>query len=154
MFVISILISRFLGAKGLGNYTLIFTIGSIGGVIGCLGFNVGIFRYIAFYREKKEYYKIIYLTKFSFAVVLVFSMVVGLNLFFLADTLAAYFEKIELVILIKMICFFIPLWALGLTCFDAIRGYQDFYKQNLIEKVARPSLMIGTYFLVLFFGGN
>jgi len=145
-------ISRKLGKEGVGVFNLCLATSGILVMLGCLGFNTSIVRFVSQYRTKK-YYRTIYqlyiaILKWS----IVSSMAIALSLFFGAEIVAKYaFKDLQLVEPLRITAVIIPLMVLATLNVEFIRGLKmvqiSEYLRNLNIQVIT---LTGTFFMAYY----
>lgn len=136
-------ISRKLGTEGIGVFNTCLAVSGLLVMIGCLGFNTAIVRFISQYRYKKYYrtIKTLYLSilKYSFAV----STLLAVVLFFISGWLAEIvFKDAALIIPLKITAIITPLMVLTTLNVEFIRGLK---KVQISEYLRNLNLMIVTF---------
>ncbi len=152
-YAFTLLVTRKLGASAWGIFTICFTILQIVSVIGRLGLDTALLRFIAQYNAqgKGEVSKHIYLK--SISVVIPFSLLLSAGLYLLAPILAEkVFGKEHLTPYIRLIAFAVAPFTLlyinseSLRAFKKIKEYAVF--QNLLPFLI-ALITVGTFLIFL-----
>lgn len=137
------LISRKLGAEGIGYYYLMFNSLTVLGSIMCLGMNISVLRFVGQFNnpelQSRMHLLLNYFTKLS----LPLSIVVSIILFFGSGLLADWLDKgEEYIIGMKLISIILPLYTINLISVEFIRGLKKVQISELIRSVLTPFFMI------------
>jgi len=142
-YVFVLLITRNLGADAMGIFSLSYTILSIFVVIGKLGFDTALLRFVADYSSTNRWdlVKEVYLK--ALRLIIPFSFLLTILLFCYAPYIAKYvFSKEHLTIYIKLISFgILPLVLLG-TNAECLRGIKKIKEYVFFSKVS--VVLVGT----------
>lgn len=138
LFFINILLGKFLGPSDLGVYTMTYTIFTITSLIGGIGIPAAVVKYVAEYKDKKEFNSFIYC---SIVNSLVFGTITGIALLFLSTTLSNIFHMPELTYLIAIISFLTPIFVLNSTLTGILNGIMKM-KPYSISILIRSILLV------------
>ena len=150
-YVFVLLITRNLGADAMGIFSLSYTVLSIFVVIGKLGFDTALLRFVADYSSTNRWdlVKEVYLK--ALRLIIPFSFLLTILLFCCAPYIAKYvFSKEYLTIYIKLISFgILPLVLLSINA-ECLRGIKKIKESVFFNKVS--VLLVGTIvFSILIF---
>lgn len=148
-FLLSVILSRFLGASPLGLYTMTLTIYTIASLVGGIGIPAAIVKYAAEFKEDKE--KLNMFVSCGVVNSVVFGAIIGSVLFALSGVLASAFNMPELTDLIKIIAFSIPFLVVNNTLLGLLNGLREM-KSYSFRTVIRSVLLIGFTILLIHIG--
>jgi O-antigen/teichoic acid export membrane protein len=120
-----IVVARILGGESFGLFSLGLTIISLAGVIGLLGLDNGVIRYVASYRAAGDKQRVkgavVKSLQYSFTA----SVFIGIVLFLAAKPISAnIFNKPELGNILKLMSLSLPFWSLMIIALSATKGFQ------------------------------
>jgi len=152
-YMFTIIVTRNLGASAWGIFTLCLTILQITSVIGRLGLDIALLRFIAQYNAQGKGGTAKYIYLKSISLVIPFTLLLSVGLYFSAPVLAEkVFQKEQLTPYIKLIAFAILPFTLlyinseSLRAFKKIKEYATF--QNLLPFLI-ALIIAGTFFISL-----
>ena len=150
-YVFILLITRNLGADAMGIFSLSYTVLVIFVVIGSLGFDTALLRFVADYSSTNRWdlVKEVYLK--ALRLIIPFSLLLTILLFYCSPYIAKYiFNKDHLSIYIKLISFgVLPLVLLGINA-ECLRGVKKIKESVFFSKVS--VVLVGTIiFSILIF---
>ncbi len=152
-YMFTIIVTRNLGASAWGIFTLCLTILQITSVIGRLGLDIALLRFIAQYNAQGKGGTAKYIYLKSISLVIPFALLLSVGLYFSAPVLAEkVFQKEQLIPYIKLIAFAILPFTLlyinseSLRAFKKIKEYATF--QNLLPFLI-ALIIVGTFFTSL-----
>ncbi|MFH1455579.1 MAG: flippase [archaeon] len=162
--VFGILISKFftyfyrlvvarIGATEYGLLSLAMAIFGFTAIVSLIGVDMGVLRYVSFFRVKKDYQKIKGTILGAFKISLILSFLIAFLLFILSDFIAgSFFHKPELAILLKIFAFAVPFQSLRAVFINTAKGFEkvqyEMYTKNIIENVLKVVLTL----ILLYFG--
>ena len=149
--IIILLISKNYGSKGLGIYSLSFTILSILVTISCFGFDQSILRFITEYIGKNEKKKIYFLYKTIKKYILSISIILGLFLFLFSNWINNFFQEN---IPFKIIAFVIPFSAINILNIQFIRSFRIIKISEFFRNVSIKLLGIIILIILISFISN
>jgi len=148
-FLIRPLLARWLGAEGLGLYSIILTVYSIGLIFASFGLPMTLTKYIAQYKtEDKELSRI---ASSGLMISTIFGIAVGIILYFLSGYIADFFSMPELVNLIKLLAFVFPFAALRDSQIGILNGLRVM-KRYAVLMVSQQIVMVFSIIGFLIFG--
>jgi len=148
-----VLLSRSLGAEGVGIYSLAFTTLIILSIAAQAGLNSTVLRYVAFYRARGERGRLRGIVCFGTGGALLLGILLGGALYLAAPAIAALlFRKSEIVRPLQMVAPAIPLVALVQVWLSAMQGAGQIERRVAVEKLAWPALRLALFALVLLLG--
>jgi O-antigen/teichoic acid export membrane protein len=145
------LISRSLGAEGVGIYAQAMLVTTFVSLLARLGLDVGVLRFIPLYLVKKDggYVRGVMLT--ASGLVLVTSLALGGGVFVAADLLAnLVFKEPRLTPVLRVFALAIPLLALSAVWLNGIQAFKRTDYRVYISKIVAPLVSLTT--LGVFFG--
>jgi O-antigen/teichoic acid export membrane protein len=150
-FITVVVISRLMGAKVLGLFSLSVVIVRLSSILARFGYPVSILRFVSFYLGKKENHRIKGLLLFSTLLMITVGLIFNVILFFLSNYIALnIFHKSSLVIGLKILSFIIPITSLELIWLRGLQGIFKIKIQVLLEKILYP--LIRLLFIIAFYG--
>ncbi len=153
-----IIVAKILNLESLGLYVLGLTIIQIAGVLGRLGLESGVLRYVSVFSGAGDKQRvkgiIIQALKYSF----IASIIVSFGLFFTAEMLSVkVFHKPGLESVIKTLSVFLPFLSLALVALSVTQGFQimkySVYGQYLFWPVTDIALVVTFAFFGLKLSG-
>jgi len=141
-FGVGILEARYLGAKGLGIWTLSFLVINLGVMIGSLGLTLGVMRFVGLYRGQKRFNDVAKLIKTAVIISLISGILLGVIIYFLAPTIAVFFKKPLVAEVIKIASWSVPLVVLGGVFTAVFRGFEDIKFITIISAFLRNGLWL------------
>lgn len=144
-----LVMGRCLGAAGVGLFFLGKAIMMFSNALSSIGLNASLPKFIPEYIVKDEYGKVLECIKFSFLIVLIFSVAISVGLFKSADYLALnVFNDVHLAGVIRLFCIVLPIYALLRMLLSSIRSFRDMVGLTIVESIILP---LGTIIFGLFF---
>ena len=143
MFFFRLLAARYLGADDYGLFSLVETIFGIIAVIAGLGLAQGIPRYIPYYKEKQELGLLKGYKRFVFSTGLASSLLFGVALFLLADTIAGFFNVPESFgFLLQIVAVAIPLKTINGLLKKTFLAEKDVFYYKFSDKFVEQGLLL------------
>jgi O-antigen/teichoic acid export membrane protein len=153
IYALNLLLSRFLGAKGVGIYAQATTVTLLTTLLARLGFDGGILRFISIYLGRRDSSQIQELTSFVSRLVLLTSIVLGSGLFLAADVLAnSVLHEPLLVFMLRMYALTVPFLALQGIWLSGLQAFQRIDYRVLIERIIQPFASFALLALFLSWG--
>jgi len=122
-YIFTFLISIYYGAKGVGMYSLSFTVLSISGMLGALGTQTSILRFVGQFSAENSFHKIRSLYKKILMLVIPSSLIIAFTLFFFSETIArSIFHNESLAKAFMIISLSIPFFVMNSVHVEMIRG--------------------------------
>ena len=146
-FIVRPLLARWLGASGLGLYSIALTIYGMGMLIANFGISQSVIKYVAADKDNKE--KLYPITTSGFISSIIFGIIVGGVLYALSGTLAGFFDMPELTGLLHILAFTFPFASLFASLSGLFTGLRQM-KTDALLLVVRSSLM--SSFIISFVG--
>ncbi len=152
LYIYRIIIARYFGPEGYGLFSLALIIFSFFISLSALGLSEGIVRYISFFRGKKKSNEINFLFKTILIISLISSIFFGAILFFASDFIAlTFFHSPELIILLKIFSFAIPLSVISVVYMNTLRAYENItsysFNINIMQNLSRLLFLVFLIFL-------
>lgn len=124
-YIYKIIIARNFGPEVYGLFSLGLVVIGIAGAIASFGVSDGILRYVSFYRGRKEYGKIKFITKKSMHFLFVTSIIITIIVFYLADFISiSFFHDVNLSYYLKFLSLALPFSIIGGAMLAIIRGFE------------------------------
>ena len=153
IYTVNLIISRFLGAEGIGIYAQAIAITSFVSLAALVGFDVGILRFLSLYLTKEDWGHarglMSFAPKFIFLTSLVLAGVVFVTSDFIANTVLS---EPQLTIALRVFAFTVPLVALRTVWLNGIQAFQRTDYRIYIGRVAVPLVSLGSIALFLYLG--
>ena len=148
-----VIIARYYGPEVYGLFSLVTMILGMIMTISILGLISGLSRFIPQYRGKKENDKISYIINFTNKILLATSIFSAILLFFLSEFIAInIFHNTELISLIKILSFFVPIAVLSGTFLEALRGYELISSYSFIFNILQNIVRVLTLIILVMLG--
>lgn len=152
-YILLFLISRKIGAEGVGFYQVMVQILTVLGMVFGLGFNISVLRYVGQFNNDESRPKMHVLYKYFVSSVAPLTIIAGISIYFGADYIISWAGKEqEYAGGLKIIGLVLPFFTLNQISVEFIRGLKKLQISELIRSVLRPSLMI--LGVLLFFWGS
>ena len=149
----NVIISRFLGAKGVGIYAQAMTIVSFVSLLAWLGLDVGVLRFLSLYLAQKDLGYVKGMMYFASSLVLVMSVLLGGGVFLTADLFAdRVFREPQLTFVLRIFALTVPFTALTTVWLNGIQAFQRTNYRIYIGKVFGPLVGAGSVALLLHLG--
>lgn len=141
--LLHILLSRTLGARQYGLYTLGFSVFLVAHSILSLGLQRGILRYVSVHYGMKDVKRTKGTLLFSLAVGAATNVVGGTIIYVFADKIAAgIFNEVEFAAVIRFFAITLPFYDILMLCCSGIRGFQKIFAFTLFRNVLQPIVNI------------
>lgn len=149
-FLLKVLLGRFIGADGLGLYTMAFTVYSLAALAGGIGIPAAIVKFGAEYKDDRG--KLNSFMSCAFTNSIIFGIIVGFILFFLSGMIANLFHMPELTSLIKIVAIALPFLVLNNTLLLGLLPGLREMKLYGIGIACRSILLLGLAVLFVMIG--
>ncbi|MEK6873884.1 MAG: flippase [Nanoarchaeota archaeon] len=137
-YIYKVFIARWFGPEIYGLYSLAISVLGLFVFIALLGIDAGLVRFIPFYMAKGENKKLKYLLKFSFACILLSSIIVGVILFLLSDFISiTIFHEAKLAIFLKIFSILVPISSIIALVLSILNGYEKIGLYSFIENISK-----------------
>jgi O-antigen/teichoic acid export membrane protein len=148
-----ILMGRFLGPENYGLFYLAVSIIMILCALPQFGLGAGLTQFIPFYSKKKRNDKVKAGIDFSLKFGIVVSILVSSILFILSDEIAIrIFDTPELGIVLKILCFALPFWALRANLGMMMQAFKKPEYYSSIENILMKVVQISIFLIAIFLG--
>jgi len=152
-YVYRIIIARYYGPEVYGLFSLVVMVLGMIITFSSLGLLEGLSRFIPQYRGKKESDRISYLFKLTNRILLTTSIFSAVLLFFLSDFIAVnIFHNAELVFLLKILSFFVPIAVLSNFFLLIIRSYELISSYSFICNILSNIVKVLTLLILVMLG--
>jgi len=142
-YLVVLIISRKYGAEGVGVYSLTLSILTFFSIIAMMGMNISILRYVGQFNKTREEYKLKLLYKYALELIIPFSLIIGILLYFFAEMIALkIFDNPVYIPALKFIAFLVPLMSLQNISVEYIRGLKKLKISEFLRSVNRPLINI------------
>ncbi len=147
-----IFISRKLGKEGVGIYNLCLATSGILVMVGCLGFNTAIVRFVSEYRSKKFLHTIRSLYGKIIRLSILISGLITIVLFFGSEFIATrLFDDVNLIQPLRITAFIVPLMVLATLNVEFIRGLKQVHVSEYLRNLNILLITLaGTYAMTFF----
>lgn len=154
-YLFKVVIARKFGAEAYGLFSLATIIIGLTITFASIGLADGLIRYLSYYRGKKAYNKIRYLTKTSTKIVAITGVLSFLLIFFSAGFISTYFfHNPQLATYIKILSFSIPFSLITNIVLALLRSYEQArtysFLVNIFQNISRFIILI----VLIFVGVN
>ena len=127
-YIYRLIVARFLGSEPYGLLSLGLAVLGVAGVFAGLGLGQGVLRYVSYYRGKKDEKRTKGTLTSAIKITLPLSIIIGVILFLLANTIATnIFHNPELTIIIQILAFVLPFSKLFRIFIQALYGSAGSY---------------------------
>jgi O-antigen/teichoic acid export membrane protein len=152
--IFRIFAARYLGAYNYGILTLGMMVLNVGMLISMMGMREGVVRYIAYYREKKNFAKV----KGTYLAAIKFGGTLGIILSSLAIISAKYIAKYifhnpELTPILIIFALMIPIYTVFNITINALLAFKK-AEYNVVSAVSKESLNLILVLFLIFIGGT
>lgn len=148
-FIVGVLLARYLGAEGLGIWSLSLLIINLGVMLGSLGLTQGATRFISFYKGQNKSTDITQIIKISVIIGSISSVLIGVIIYFLSPIIGCFFKKTLIIVLIKILAWSIPFLILSGILRSFFRGFEDIKSTTIVNTFSAQGIwLISVIFLV------
>lgn len=152
-YIYRIIIARYYSPEVYGLFSLVTMILALIMTFSSLGLFDGLSRFIPQYKGSKEKDKINYIFNFTNKILLITSIISAILLFFLADFIAVnVFHNAELVSLLRILSFFIPIAVLSNTFLVTIRSYELISSYSFVYNILQNIIRVLTLIILVMLG--
>jgi len=152
-YAISLIISRFLGAQGMGIYAQATTVLLLASLLARSGLEGGILRFVSAYLARRDYARVDGITLFATRLVLITSIVWGGILFLGADVLAnEFWHEPQLAFVLRLFALIVPFSALLNLWLSGIQAFQRIEYRVYLERGLLPLMTMALMAILLFLG--
>lgn len=153
VYILNLVISRFLGAEGIGIYAQAITITLLATLVARLGLDGGILRFISLYLARRQFSYLQGLNSFVSRLILLTGLLLGGGLFLSAGLLAnSVLHEPQLIFVLRMFSITVPFLALTSTWLSGLQAFQRIDYRVLIERIFQPLVNLGLITVFLFLG--
>jgi len=136
-----IIVTRVLGAEKFGVYVAAATVVGVGVLIGTMGFNQGVVRFIGIYRDSQT--RVMGIIHFALISTLLFGSLVAVILTLCAPFLETYVFQIPGVgRIIALLSITVPLISVFTVVTSCIQAFEEITYVTLLQKVMQPSIRL------------
>ncbi len=142
-----------IGAEQYGLLSLGLAISGSLIVISTLGLNIGVQRYVSYYKGKLDNARIKGVITSSLKILLPVSTLFGILLFFLSDLISVrFFHNEGLSLILKILAVSIPLTVMGDVFLNTIRAFQKVKYEIYTKNIGESSIKFLLTFLFVYLG--
>lgn len=142
-YFVILIISRQYGAEGVGIYNLTFSIMTFLSIIATMGINISILRYVGQFNKNKEIHKLKYLYHYALELVIPFSLLLAVVLFYYSDFIAENVLNNHIYnSILKFCAIIIPFLAINNISIEFIRGLKQLKISEYLRSVNQPIINI------------
>ncbi|MFC2005158.1 flippase [Chloroflexota bacterium] len=139
VFVLRMVLARWLGPSDLGLYTMVITLQEITLLFAELGISSALVKYVAEYKDDRN--KLLKLVSSAFITSLIFGLITGILLYFISGTFATLFKMPDLSYLLKVLSIALPFMALQMAAGGLLSGLRHM-KRFAMMTISRSVLTI------------
>jgi len=155
VYLYRIIIARNYGPEIYGLFALSIMLIGWFRVFSGLGLKQGLLRFVSLFRGKKEEKKIAYVFRISLFILVFTSIIAGVLLYFLSETISLQiFSNPDLIIFLKIFSIVIPLTVLGEMFLSVIRAYEKIGWFSFISNILGNFIKLIFLILFIFLGLN
>lgn len=148
-----IIIARYYGPEAYGLFSLVILILGWIIAIATLGLTDGLLRFMPQYRAKKQINELAYLLRLTNKILLITSLFSAVLLFFLANFIAlTIFHNSELILLLKLLSFFVPIAVLSGSFLVSLRAYEMISSYSLVYNIFQNVIRVLVLILLIILG--
>jgi len=149
-----VILTRMATQADVGEFYLALSVIGVVILFADLGLSGALIRYLPYYLERKEISKGMRLMRISYAAVSVFSAIVTIIVFFLADPIAGIMKNPGLIQTIKLLCPYIVLNSIFSLNTSFFQGVKDIRTQSMLSNVQNIAKLILTVLFVFTLGAT
>lgn len=152
-YLFTILITRNFGASVWGSFAIAFTVLRLARLIGNLGTDKSIVRFISQYNVKNNWFAIKDIYKKTFFLLLINGLILGILLYLLSPIIAKrFFNNQELVYGFRILSFGVPFLLINSLNHTSLRGIKQIKEHTFLRETSifLFSIIIGSTFIYLF----
>lgn len=151
-FLLTLLIARYFGAEGLGEYMLAVVVLRIFTLIAKLGMDTASIRFIASFTKQRKWKSLIYFRKKVASTLLFTSIIASLCMYFLADIIANLLNiNLEY---IRLFSFFVLPMVFFIVHYQSLRGLKQIAAFSFFYRMSQALFTIVTLIILLQFYNN
>lgn len=153
--VMRLLLARYYGPEGYGQYELVSTFLGALLIISSLGVTNGVSRYIPYYLSKEDYYKLKGYLSFIISLPLLFSLLISIFFIIYAGKITAWFNfPYSFSTLLVIIGYFIPIKVLTAIFSAIFKATKNIFVSELGEKVLNRGVLLIFVLIVMYLNLN
>lgn len=153
-YVFRVIVARYYGPEVYGLFSIITMVLGIIIAISSLGFMEGLLRFIPQYRIKEKA-KANYLFRLTTKILIFTSLVSAILLFLLSKNIAInIFHNEELIILLRILSFFVPIAILSGPMLNVIRAYEMINSYSFIYNILQNIIRVLSLIILVVLGLN
>ena len=151
-YVLLLVIARSLGKEAVGSYHLVLAWGSLLALLGAMGLNTSVVRFVAQYHAKRQHLAVAKLYRSVLRLTIPLGLLLGGVIFLLAPTLAvSIYEDASLALHFQLIAVSIPFLVIALLNVEFIRGWKiiswsEFFRNLSVTLIVLIGTLIGLQF--------
>lgn len=148
VFIISIILARYLGATELGFYRLTYTFYGVATMVGALGIPVAVIKYVAEYKDDE-----VNLNKIVSAGIitsLVIGVILSIAIYFLSQTFADLFRMPPIKSLLELLAPVFPFVLVNSVLFGTLNGLREMNKYAIALIMQQVIITISTIILIYY----
>ena len=150
-FVSGVLIGRFYGAEASGKLTLVVTVMGIFSIFINFGIKEALQKLIPEYREKFNLSAAYLIFKKSNQLILLYSIIAAIVLYFIAPYLAAYWNEPDMIAIFRISGLFLPFFVLGELNYFSLRAALKVHTANMSLVVPTVIRLVILLIITFFF---
>jgi len=137
-FVFNVILARMLGADGVGVYFLAYTVTRIASIIGRVGLDQAVLRYVAANTAQDDPAKVIGVYRYGILITAALSMLATVIVFLAAPLFSTLFDEPSLTEPLRIMALSITPWALVFIQARALQGIERIGDSSFVEMVGIP----------------
>ena len=150
-----IIIARNFGPEVYGLFSLALMVFGWFTIFASMGFSVGLVRYIAYYRGKKDYSRIKYLLRFTLTITAITGLVSAFILFYFSEFIAInIFHNVDLTIFLKIFSIIIPIALFNNIFLSILQAFEEIKWYSFIVNVFQNVIKVLALLILILIGFN
>ena len=151
-YILTLIIAKLFGARGLGDYVLAITILKLFSVLAKFGLDTASIRFIASFASQEKWKSVLDLRKKVLSILSITSVVASLLMYFLADSIA---DLINInVKYIKINAFFVIPMVFFMLHYESLRGLKKIAEFSFFYRISQALISIVSISIIYQFSSN
>lgn len=151
-YILTLIIAKLFGARGLGDYVLAITILKLFSVLAKFGLDTASIRFIASFASQEKWKSVLDLRKKVLSILSITSVVASLLMYFLADSIA---DLINInVKYIKLNAFFVIPMVFFMLHYESLRGLKKIAEFSFFYRISQALISIISISIIYQFSSN
>jgi stage V sporulation protein B len=149
IFIISIILARYLGASDLGLYRLAYTFYGVATMVGALGIPVAVIKYVAEYKDDEV--NLNKIVSSGIITSLIVGVVISIIIYLLSQTLADLFKMPQIESLLELLSPVFPFVLVNSILFGTLNGLRKM-ERYAIALILQQALMTASTIILIYSG--